>query len=99
MRKVSAARVLGGKLRRHMVTHYLYRERGLLVLRGVSRDFIIRRPNLHLLKLVTGVDISTRPVSSSGNPEKAVKRRSRKAAAPPKRAAFLLLISIVVVCT
>lgn len=46
--------------------------------------------NLHLLKLVTGVDISTRPVNRSGRPGKEVKRRIRTAAAAPNNAAFLL---------
>jgi hypothetical protein len=51
--------------------------------------------NLHLLKLVTGVDISTRAVSKSGRPGNEVKSRSRTAAAAPKRAAFLLSTLIV----
>lgn len=42
----------------------------------------------HLLKLVTGVDISTRPVNKFGRPGNEVKRMSRKAAAAPKSAAF-----------
>jgi hypothetical protein len=50
---------------------------------------------LHLLKLVTGVEISTRAVIKSGRPGKPVKRRSRMAAAAPKRTAFLLSILIV----
>lgn len=53
----------------------------------------IRR--LHLLKLVTGVEISTRAVIKSGRPGKPVKRRSRTAAAVLKRTAFLLSILIV----
>jgi len=48
----------------------------------------------HLLKLVTGVEISTRPVSRSGSPGKDVKRRRRTAAAALKRAAFRLSILI-----
>jgi hypothetical protein len=47
------------------------------------------------LKLVTGVDISTRAVNRSGRPGKAVKRRRRTAAAAPKMVAFLLSIFIV----
>jgi hypothetical protein len=39
---------------------------------------------LHLLKLVTGVDISTRPVRIFGRDGNAVKRSSRTAAAAPK---------------
>lgn len=48
----------------------------------------------HLLKLVTGVEISTRAVNRSGRPGKEEKRRSRTAAAAPKMAAFLLSIVI-----
>lgn len=43
---------------------------------------------IHLLKLVTGVEISTRPVSKSGSPGNEVNSKSRKAAAAPNRAAF-----------
>jgi len=39
------------------------------------------------LKLVTGVEISTRPVNRSGNPGSSVKMASRRAAAPTNRAA------------
>jgi hypothetical protein len=48
----------------------------------------------HLLKLVTGVDISTRAVNSSGRPGNEVKRRSRTAAAAPNSVAFLLSMLI-----
>jgi hypothetical protein len=48
--------------------------------------------NLHLLKLLTGVEISTRPVKRSGRPGKDVNRSKRTAAAAPKRAAFRLSI-------
>lgn len=40
---------------------------------------------LHRLKLVTGVDISTRPVRSSGSEGKLKKRRSLRAVAEVKR--------------
>ena len=43
---------------------------------------------LHRLKLVTGVDISTRPVRRSGREGKAKKRTSLRAAAEVKRVAF-----------
>ena len=46
------------------------------------------RHNLRLLKLVTGVEISTRPVRRPGSWGKAEKRRSRKAAAELKRRTF-----------
>jgi hypothetical protein len=48
----------------------------------------------HLLKLVTGVDISTRAVNSSGRPGNEVKRKSRTAAAAPNSMAFLLSMLI-----
>ena len=44
------------------------------------------------MKLVTGVEISTRPVNKSGSPGNDMKRRRRTAAAAPNRAAFLLSI-------
>lgn len=49
---------------------------------------------LHLLKLVTGVEISTRPVNRSGRPGKEVNSRRRTAAAAPKSAAFRLSMFI-----
>ena len=51
---------------------------------------------IHLLKLVTGVEISTRAVNRSGSPGKPVKRSSRTAAAAPNSVAFLLSILIIV---
>ena len=42
---------------------------------------------VHLLKLVTGVDISTRPVNRLGRPGKAVNNSRRRAAATTKRPA------------
>lgn len=47
------------------------------------------------MKLVTGVEISTRAVNRSGRPGKPVYNSSRTAAAAPKRVAFLLSIFIV----
>ncbi len=55
---------------------------------------IERALSSHLLKLVTGVDISTRAVNSSGRPGNDVKRRSRTAAAAPNSVAFLLSMLI-----
>lgn len=46
--------------------------------------------NIRLLKLVTGVDTSTRPARRLGSPGKTVNSKSRSAAAPPKRSAFCL---------
>lgn len=48
----------------------------------------------HLLKLVTGVEISTRPVKRSGRPGKPTKRRRRTVAAPANSVAFLLSMFI-----
>lgn len=51
--------------------------------------------NIRLLKLVTGVDTSTRPARRLGRPGKTVNSSSRSAAAPPKRSAFCLSTAIV----
>jgi hypothetical protein len=78
-----------------MERRYGCRGIGPLVLTCVSmRCLWVYSRNIHLLKLVTGVDISTRPVNRSGSPGNEVKRRSRTAAAAPKSATFLLSISI-----
>jgi hypothetical protein len=61
----------------------------------ISFGFILWQVYSHLLKLVTGVDISTRAVSSSGRPGNDVKRRSRTAAAAPNSVAFLLSMLMV----
>jgi hypothetical protein len=45
---------------------------------------------LHRLKLVMGVEISTRPVKRSGSPGNARNRTSRNSAAPAKTLALLL---------
>lgn len=52
---------------------------------------------VHLLKLVTGVEISTLAVNKSGRPGKDANNNSRTAAAAPKRAAFLLSTLMVVI--
>lgn len=44
--------------------------------------------SIHLLKLVTGVEISARPVRRSGSRGKAEKRKKRRAAAEPKSSTF-----------
>ena len=49
---------------------------------GSSRVERQRVWSLHLLKLFTGVEISTRPVKRSGRPGDRVQRASRKTAAP-----------------
>jgi len=82
--------VPGGKLHHRRVRHYDCRGKDPLVLRIVSFETVDSAANLHLLKLVTGVEISTRAVKRSGSPGNEVKRRSLTAAAAPKITAFLL---------
>ena len=50
---------------------------------------------VRLLKLVTGVEISTRPPRSSGSEGKAVKSNSLRAAAAAKREAFRRSIAMI----
>lgn len=50
------------------------------------------RSVVHRLKLVTGVEISTRPVNRSGRPGKKANRASRRAAAPAKTPALLFRV-------
>jgi hypothetical protein len=91
-KRASRAKELGGRLHHRKAKHYGYKETippVLYALSAVSLDSLQFR-GLHLLKLVTGVEISTRPVSRSGSPGKEVKMRRRTAAAAPKRAAFRL---------
>lgn len=90
---------LGGTRRHRRERHCDYRGRGPLVLLKVSfKPIATSTTNVHLLKLVTGVEISTRAVNKSGRPGKPVKRRRRTAAAAPNRAAFLLSMLIVLIC-
>ena len=68
----------------------IVKEETLLYCTLVSQKLLCEaKGGLHLLKLVTGVDISTRAVNKSGRPGKEVKRRSRTAAAEANRVAFL----------
>jgi len=89
VRRGSGIKGLGDKLLHHMVRHCDHRETAPPVLISVSSNLKFLRANSHLLKLVTGVDTSTRPVNKSGRPGEA-KRRSRTAAAAPNRLAFPL---------
>lgn len=79
---------------------YEYTERGLLVLRWAlvytlsPQDSIYK--HIHLLKLLTGVEISTRPVRRSGKEGKPRKRSSRSAEAAPNNAAFRRSMTIVI---
>lgn len=50
--------------------------------------------DIHRLKLVTGVEISTRPVSRSGMPGRRVKMASRRTAAPIYRPAVLPTVTL-----
>jgi len=91
--------VLGGRLHHHTERHCDCIERVLLVLEESCqlRTFYHRtRCNLHLLKLVTGVDISTRPVRRSGRLGKVVNSNIRTAAAAPNSAAFRLSNAILI---
>jgi hypothetical protein len=79
-------------VRRHIV---VVKEQALLYCSWLDLDNVHRMELiLRRLKLVTGVDISTRAVNRSGSPGKDVKRRNRTAAAAPNRAAFLLSMLI-----
>lgn len=51
---------------------------------------------IHLLKLVTGVDTSTRPARRSGSAGKTVNRSNRTAAAAPKSSIFCCLSMVMV---
>ena len=78
----------------------VYREKALLVLcKALAMLFISVAAHaiysIHLLKLFTGVDISTLPVSRSGREGNPTNSTSRSAAAAPKRAAFRRSITIV----
>ena len=82
----------------HKEKHHVCKEKDLLALWKVLDKTSIERITEHwpvrLLKLVTGVDISTRPVRRSGNEGKAAKRTNRNSAAAPKRAVFRRSITI-----
>ena len=80
----------GGRHRRHMERHCGCKGRRLLVLDNVSHEWYAAkcRRCLRRLKLVTGVDISTRPVRRSGSEGKAKKNMSLKTAAEVNRMAF-----------
>lgn len=90
------AKALGGTLRHRMGRHCGCKERVLLALTQCQLQFqSICKISSRLLKLVTGVDISTRSVNRSGRPGKDVKRRRRTAAAAPNSVAFLLSMLMV----
>ena len=80
-----------GERRRHRRgRHYGCRGRGLLALKVVSQNrcAVYWHEVLHRLKLVTGVDISTRPVRRAGREGSAKKSTSLRAAAAGKRTPF-----------
>ena len=72
------------------------REIVLPVLDAVNYSYCALRGHevLHRLKLVTGVDISTRPVRRLGREGKAKKRTSLRTAAEVKRVAFRLSMTM-----
>ena len=86
--------VLGGRRHHHKERHCDCKGTSPLVLFIISLGLHHMELVLRLLKLVTGVDISTRAVNKSGSPGKDVKRRIRTAAAAPNKVAFLLSILI-----
>ena len=73
-----------------MERHYGCKGRRLLALDNVSHKWYAakRQRCLRRLKLVTGVDISTRPVRRSGREGKAKKSMILRAAAEANRIAF-----------
>jgi hypothetical protein len=95
-RRGSGVKGLGGRPHHRKGRHCDCRGKDLLVLFRVSFEHLQIKWSSHLLKLVTGVDISTRAVNKSGRPGKPVNRRSRTAAAAPNRVAFLLSMLIVI---
>ena len=85
----------GGRRRHRRGRHCGCRGRGLLALEIVSNTVSNKQcavdlhEALHRLKLVTGVDISTRPVRRAGREGKAKKSTSLRTAAEVKRTPFL----------
>ena len=81
---------LPGERRRHRRgRRYVCREKGLPVLdTSQSMPHHPKQDYTRRLKLVTGVDISTRPVRRSGREGNAKNRSSLRAVAKPKRSAF-----------
>ena len=86
-----------------MERRYGCRETVLPVLSGINHSCHALREHevLHRLKLVTGVDISTRPVRRLGREGKAKKRTSLRTAAEANRVAFRRSIAMlnVSICT
>ena len=82
--------VPGERRRHHRGRHCGCRGIDLLALDSVSHGWYVGgwHEVLHRLKLVTGVDISTRPVRRSGREGKAKKSKSLRRAAEVKRMAF-----------
>ena len=82
--------VRGERRRHHRGRHCGCRGRDLLALYSVSHGWYVGRWHevLHRLKLVTGVDISTRPVRRPGRKGKAKKSKSLRRAAEVKRMPF-----------
>lgn len=95
-RRVRGRTAIDGIHHHRKATHCDYRGISLLVLYPcVSKDLLLHRVGaIHLLKLVTGVDTSTRPVRRSGRPGNTRTSRIRTTAAPPSNTAFLLSTAI-----
>lgn len=87
--------VPGGRHLHHKGTRSECTEKDLLGLKGTSQSQRFRhtaiidcRESSRLLKLFTGVETSTLPVSKSGNEGNKTERRSRRTKAPPNTATF-----------
>ena len=82
--------VPGERRRHHRGRHCGCKGRDLLALDSVSHGWYVGEwyEVLHRLKLVTGVDISTRPVRRLGREGKVKKSKSLRRAAEVKRMAF-----------
>lgn len=88
----------GGRDRHRRARHCGCRGRVLLALEFMSALWLSTQLepvcNIRLLKLVTGVDTSTRPARRLGRPGKTVNSSNLSAAAPPKRSALCLSTAI-----
>ena len=84
----------GGRHLHRKERHYVYKGKGLPVLFLSVHVKNLSQRYLHRLKLVTGVEISTRPVNSTGSEGNAKNRNSLRAAAEAKSASFRFTMSM-----
>lgn len=97
---ITSGSKLGEICLHHKATRHVCIGKLLLVLGIVrsARDILSMHEHVHLLKLVTGVEISTRPPKVTGKEGNRVKSTMRRAAAAPKSASseaatFMRLLS------